>query len=71
MTILFCDLCEDEVTETIKLKDVVYDTHPHCGSDMKKDVDCCFDCLEKVSRKLKGIRIVGVEWDELKKMTRK
>jgi hypothetical protein len=69
MTKLFCDLCGNETNETIKLKDVVYDIHPHCGSDMKKDVDCCFDCLKKISNKLKGIEISEVDFDELKELT--
>lgn len=70
MTKIFCDLCNSEVLDVIKLKNVVYATHPHNGSDITKNVDCCFDCLKRISNKLNGIEIESVEFDYLEKMVK-
>lgn len=41
---LICDICEQEVTETLAVE-VLDGEHPHNGSIIHKDIDVCFNCI--------------------------
>lgn len=47
-TILTCDICEKEVRSAHKLE-INDGEHPHCGSTMTKNIDCCPACLQLCS----------------------
>lgn len=60
MRIIKCDLCGEEVSRVVSLN-VEDGEHPHNGSQMYKDIDCCKECLFRI----KGLR-VGEEYSALK-----
>lgn len=60
MRIIKCDLCKKEVIDAITIT-ALDGEHPHNGSTMYRDIDCCMDC----ARKIRNLRC-DQEWTALR-----
>lgn len=67
MKIIRCDLCLKEVSEAIGIE-VLDGEHPHNGSTMYSDIDCCLSCINKI-RKFVNLRC-NKEWADLKEIVK-
>jgi len=48
MRVITCDICGDKIPYNVINVNINDGEHPHSGSTMTKNIDCCHECIRKI-----------------------